>query len=130
MSQGKNGIRDYKVTGVQTCALPILELVEFDDDRLAERAEHDRVFRPRRDVTDAELEGAEYRVRANVPPDLARIVDALEIDEQPDVEIGRASCRERGERWSVDVSRKKRHTRLQGDWSSDVCSSDLRACGV
>src|SRR5256885_14988943 len=23
-------------------------------------------------------------------------------------------------------SRRRRHTRLQGDWSSDVCSSDLR----
>src|SRR5256885_7851795 len=24
------------------------------------------------------------------------------------------------------VSSRRRHTRLQGDWSSDVCSSDLR----
>src|SRR2546426_5119614 len=24
-------------------------------------------------------------------------------------------------------SSRRRHTRLQGDWSSDVCSSDLRA---
>src|SRR2546426_2700849 len=44
--QAEDGIRDYKVTGVQTCALPI--------------------------------------------------------------------------------SSRRRHTRLQGDWSSDVCSSDLR----
>src|SRR5256885_5305710 len=32
-------------------------------------------------------------------------------------------------------SSRRRHTRLQGDWSSDVCSSDLRAtalrkCGI
>src|SRR5256885_1694001 len=26
-------------------------------------------------------------------------------------------------------SSRRRHTRLQGDWSSDVCSSDLTACG-
>src|SRR5688500_20394248 len=26
-------------------------------------------------------------------------------------------------------SSRRRHTRLQGDWSSDVCSSDLRSCG-
>src|SRR2546430_13494636 len=26
----------------------------------------------------------------------------------------------------VFVSSRRRHTRLQGDWSSDVCSSDLR----
>src|SRR5256885_3890245 len=37
--------------------------------------------------------------------------------------------------WVFDVvllfvfffSSRRRHTRLQGDWSSDVCSSDLRA---
>src|SRR5205807_6846171 len=27
-------------------------------------------------------------------------------------------------------SSRRRHTRLQGDWSSDVCSSDLLAIGV
>src|SRR5256885_4798980 len=27
-------------------------------------------------------------------------------------------------------SSRRRHTRLQGDWSSDVCSSDLRVAGV
>src|SRR5205807_6381054 len=26
-------------------------------------------------------------------------------------------------------SSRRRHTRLQGDWSSDVCSSDLLICG-
>src|SRR5205807_7912400 len=26
-------------------------------------------------------------------------------------------------------SSRRRHTRLQGDWSSDVCSSDLKALG-
>src|SRR5256885_12455484 len=27
-------------------------------------------------------------------------------------------------------SSRRRHTRLQGDWSSDVCSSDLHASGA
>src|SRR5256885_3757847 len=27
-------------------------------------------------------------------------------------------------------SSRRRHTRLQGDWSSDVCSSDLEAVGL
>src|SRR5256885_11754030 len=27
-------------------------------------------------------------------------------------------------------SSRRRHTRLQGDWSSDVCSSDLRASAI
>src|SRR5437762_3358067 len=40
-------------------------------------------------------------------------------------EIGRASCRERVERAVVGVASRRRHTRYIGDWSSDVCSSDL-----
>src|SRR5688500_19921984 len=30
----------------------------------------------------------------------------------------------------VFFSSRRRHTRLQGDWSSDVCSSDLRGIGT
>src|SRR5437879_4608720 len=44
-------------------------------------------------------------------------------------QIGRASCRERGWRAVVAGSSRRRHTRYIGDWSSDVCSSDLsRIC--
>src|SRR2546426_3619853 len=36
--------------------------------------------------------------------------------------------------WSSDVCSfdpsRRRHTRLQGDWSSDVCSSDLLRCFI
>src|ERR1022692_4571740 len=32
--QAEDGIRDYKVTGVQTCALPIRELPDFVDTNL------------------------------------------------------------------------------------------------
>src|SRR5690625_341714 len=56
------------------------------------------------------------------------------------VEIGRASCRERGEmragrggargraraRGRLFFSSRRRHTRWPRDWSSDVCSSDLK----
>src|SRR5688572_1785384 len=45
--------------------------------------------------------------------------------EAPD-KIGRASCRERVEMSVVAVSSRRRHTRFDCDWSSDVCSSDLR----
>src|SRR5256885_12497407 len=31
--QAEDGIRDYKVTGVQTCALPILKRVHHSDER-------------------------------------------------------------------------------------------------
>src|SRR5438046_1691795 len=43
------------------------------------------------------------------------------------LEIGRASCRERV--WSevAGGSSRRRHTRLVSDWSSDVCSSDLKS---
>src|SRR5687768_6136689 len=41
-------------------------------------------------------------------------------------EIGRASCRERVWIWVVAVTSRRRHTRCSRDWSSDVCSSDLR----
>src|SRR5256885_3867829 len=30
----------------------------------------------------------------------------------------------------VFFSSRRRHTRLQGDWSSDVCSSDLWGCRI
>src|SRR5437867_3477377 len=45
-------------------------------------------------------------------------------------EIGRASCRERVEMWGGERSSRRRHTRSYGDWSSDVCSSDLMVAGV
>src|SRR5690606_4296697 len=47
------------------------------------------------------------------------------------LEIGRASCRERVEVSGVGGSSRRRHTRFSRDWSSDVCSSDLahRAAG-
>src|SRR5256885_12092780 len=32
--------------------------------------------------------------------------------------------------YSFFFSSRRRHTRLQGDWSSDVCSSDLLALSV
>src|SRR5256885_9357343 len=82
--QAEDGIRDYKVTGVQTCALPICEehlhlrarrvlrLVE-DDERAVERAPAH--VSERHDLDHLALEV---------------LLDGLEAEE-----IGRASCRER-----------------------------------
>src|SRR5256885_3936492 len=45
--QAEDGIRDYKVTGVQTCALPIFgaqEFVDLDNDALEDVGEVDLVF--------------------------------------------------------------------------------------
>src|SRR5688500_19512455 len=69
--QAEDGIRDYKVTGVQTCALPIS---------------------PRRAV------GAPWPVqdpKHDSPVELSRLAAKRLVLAQPPAEIGRASCRER-----------------------------------
>ena len=65
--QAEDGIRDYKVTGVQTCALPILLLRQFTE----------TINHIHQQTTAAEKILADY----------ARLIQHLEI--------GRASCRER-----------------------------------
>src|SRR5256885_3857054 len=44
--------------------------------------------------------------------------------------MGEAVVSLRGVDDSFFFSSRRRHTRLQGDWSSDVCSSDLAEPGV
>src|SRR5256885_7078709 len=39
----------------------------------------------------------------------------------------RKRCENRRQQCIFFFSSRRRHTRLQGDWSSDVCSSDLKA---
>src|SRR5256885_2712407 len=46
----------------------------------------------------------------------------------PSQASGERSCiwsQKRRRTWFLFFSSRRRHTRLQGDWSSDVCSSDL-----
>src|SRR3712207_7430560 len=86
--QAEDGIRDIGVTGVQTCALPILEL----DPLVPDIVWRDRV-----------LDRVERRELVVLQDDLA-----LRVEHEADVEeaiweglmaglwIGRASCRERG----------------------------------
>src|SRR5256885_5043842 len=83
--QAEDGIRDYKVTGVQTCALPISEQ-EFDE--IVERfhALADESARAEQQAVD-DIESAATANRA-AAEDLLLRVRAL-------AEIGRASCRER-----------------------------------
>src|SRR5690606_40520949 len=94
--QAEDGIRDFHVTGVQTCALPIYcrrRGVTVLTGTVVRRLER-RGRRIAAVVTDAgELE-AEHVVLANGPeaPWLARSL-GLRLP----IEIGRASCRERGE---------------------------------
>src|SRR5205807_9989457 len=81
--QAEDGIRDYKVTGVQTCALPISSLC----------AEQFRTLRSHL-----------YRLREKNPIRTLLVTSAL-----PGEEIGRASCREREWKWGgVDAGKKKK----------------------
>src|SRR5205085_6388556 len=97
--QAEDGIRDLTVTGVQTCALPI---------------SHPRtIAHTVRGFDDMARLGAQVTIfRLGSDPGLARFIDqvARRVEGRvvvPDVdglgaavvEIGRASCRERGEGW-------------------------------
>src|SRR2546426_10527733 len=89
--QAEDGIRDYKVTGVQTCALPILHFGGRCE-------EESRTFRLR------EAEGLMGAERSHL--------ERLDGQFQVVHEIGRASCREK----SVDlggrriIKKKKKNT--------------------
>src|SRR5256885_6028617 len=82
--QAEDGIRDYKVTGVQTCALPILRKVPelAGEEAIAANpawAEHHAAAGH---IETARLEDLEW-------------ADALLFGTPTRFEIGRASCRER-----------------------------------
>src|SRR5688572_5934559 len=62
-----------------------VEAMQLDDNRLAEGRKHYRDVGLGGNVADPELQRAEGRVRAYVPPDLLSIVDAPEIDQELDV---------------------------------------------
>src|SRR5205807_2834036 len=96
--QAEDGIRDYKVTGVQTCALPISgNYRRKREGRQADRL-HSRSIRSQ----SGRVGHVRFRYRGgrrrqhlcrrcwNARP--AKICEG-------EVEIGRASCRERVERW-------------------------------
>src|SRR5256885_9195236 len=80
--QAEDGIRDYKVTGVQTCALPIFERVR------RRHAEQDRRERQTE-------EGVTMAARILDGKQVAAVVRAEVAAEAGKLQIGRASCRER-----------------------------------
>src|SRR5688500_19807960 len=85
--QAEDGIRDYKVTGVQTCALPIC------------LPSHSPLSSG--SVSLMSSENVSITQTATSPRTLTRELGVFEI--------GRASCRERGERTEVGklIRRKK-----------------------
>src|SRR5256885_6208075 len=82
--QAEDGIRDYKVTGVQTCALPIYH-------RLLERVGEMHGEYARENIGRAAL-----RCRRDEADRAGRVV-LLRLDGsgEGEAQIGRASCRER-----------------------------------
>src|SRR5690606_40486074 len=96
-----DGIRDFHVTGVQTCALPISLLRTLQDAldlTRAEAGELDLSLAP------APLRAVMDDIQADWAPRAARDNVALMVGYEGDtelaavIEIGRASCRERVER--------------------------------
>src|SRR5256885_3501485 len=85
--QAEDGIRDYKVTGVQTCALPISGA--FDEQRCSIPAKYGACVQ-------VDVEGGLGRRNAGGDKASSRLGELL-LQLQCFVgEIGRASCRERG----------------------------------
>src|SRR5256885_11400653 len=83
--QAEDGIRDYKVTGVQTCALPICRLHRRGRARQGARAPRLHAFDPGLSRRDARRDA---RGRAAAERPRRRRAQASQ-------QIGRASCRER-----------------------------------
>src|SRR5256885_11224597 len=83
--QAEDGIRDYKVTGVQTCALPIWEI----HSRECVDKEMDSLLRD--EVGDGD---SSERARSLLGRRETLKVDTI-VDSPRKGEIGRASCRER-----------------------------------
>src|SRR5437867_12668510 len=103
--QAEDGIRDRTVTGVQTCALPILP---------RRRTERQRALgEPTCVGIDSHLVAAPEAPAAGSDPER----DADSRDRLPrGVEIGRASCRERVEMWVLALVVKVQYNDSEGCW--------------
>src|SRR5256885_10510853 len=85
--QAEDGIRDYKVTGVQTCALPILQL---------DQALHQREADAEAALRAVEAALALHEELEDLGQELGLDAGAVVLDGDGGVaKIGRASCRER-----------------------------------
>src|SRR5205807_6379331 len=93
--QAEDGIREYKVTGVQTCALPIF----LSDLRLGESKNHLPVVAVRVipvGPQSADTSGQdEFDMDTQSSTAMATTVNGLYLYNVGSLKIGRASCRER-----------------------------------
>src|SRR5690606_40460098 len=103
--QAEDGIRDFHVTGVQTCALPILTFASSSIGAPSHLA--GELFNQ---LTSLHILHVPYRGSA---PALTDLIGG-QVDMMFD-KIGRASCRERGEVSGVAVRLKKKKARDAGD---------------
>src|SRR5205807_6096516 len=95
--------RDYKVTGVQTCALPICFAIDVDfpttqiEDNVFDFTKFAEAFGGWGErVTDPnQISAAFRRALASEKPAIVDVI--VQRDADASMEIGRASCRERGE---------------------------------
>src|SRR5690348_10960840 len=132
--QAEDGIRDGRVTGVQTCALPIssVQCVPRDSSNTLTTS------------AGAKKKKMKLACHTMVETPAQAPSQANKRQSRGAVKIGRATCRERGTasrssnaHYTTETERmytsaasfffpgRRRHTRWTGDWSSDVCSSDL-----
>src|SRR5688500_10244958 len=127
--QAEDGIRDYKVTGVQTCALPISPTAAVCAAACSLGTSREA------SSSDAAAASARSSCRSRTRSNLASD-DAVALRRRGDDRACSLETRSeerrvgKGRRRSgeEDHASRRRHTRLQGDWSSDVCSSDLADC--
>src|SRR5262245_45841457 len=76
---------DERAVVAPEAEVPFPQAKELDDDGLRERGDGDRGARSGRHIADAEFQRAEHRMRAQIPPDLLAVVDAVQLDEELDV---------------------------------------------
>src|SRR5262249_56913069 len=93
--QAEDGIRDWSVTGVQTCALPIsVQSLGYPTRELLQLTDHQPQLR-----VPVLLFGPLLVLLLQLRQPLPRCLDPR-LELRP-VQIGRASCRERGSVWEV-----------------------------
>src|SRR5690606_39599330 len=93
--QAADGIRAFHVTGVQTCALPILIAMDEHPATAVRKKRNSSIVVANRLVKEGEA-GA---VVSAGNTGAAMAASLLTLGRIPGIEIGRASCRGRGERW-------------------------------
>src|SRR5207247_4157819 len=101
--QAEDGIRDPLVTGVQTCALPISTGISKTNRRALEA---NRSTAEAADVGGGK-EKVGRRVGGGVAKESNRCHDQTRCPCRIQMEIGRASCRERVSRWGVARTAEK-----------------------